>query len=94
MAETTDRTNQNLVIYTKDGTKTVEGEKGVTSVNITGLAAGKVVAAGDYQIVWSDGTNESSKVDVPAFTVPAAKPNVPSEVTAVPTADGATITGK
>lgn len=70
-----DRTNQHLVIYDKSGTKKFEGKVGETTVAITGLDAGTVVADGDYQIVWSDGTNESDKVDVPAFTVNSAKLN-------------------
>ncbi|QGZ70133.1 hypothetical protein GQS62_04640 [Pediococcus pentosaceus] len=90
-----DRTKQHLVIY-KNATKTFEGEVGEKTVAITGLDAGTVVAEGDYQVAWSDGTNESDKVDVPAFTVNSAetKPEVVSNVTATPTDDGANVTGE
>jgi transglutaminase/protease-like cytokinesis protein 3 len=71
MAE--DRKNQKLVVYKKDGTKVVEGTAGASAATITGLAGGTAVAAGDYQVAFSDGTSESDKVDVPAFSVPAAK---------------------
>lgn len=40
-----------------------------TSATITGLAPNTSVAAGDYQGAFTDGTNFSDKVDVPAFTV-------------------------
>ena len=39
------------------------------SAAITGLAPNTAVAAGDYQGAFTDGTNYSDKVDVPAFTV-------------------------
>ncbi|MBS9400004.1 hypothetical protein [Pediococcus acidilactici] len=90
-----DRTNQHLVIYDKSGTKKFEGKVGETTVAITGLEAGTAVAEGDYQIAWSDGTNESDKVDVPAFTVNAeTKPEVATNVTASPTDDGAKVTAE
>lgn len=87
----TDRTKQHLVIY-KGDTKAFEGEVGAKTASITGLDAGTVVAAGDYQVAWSDGINESDKVDVPGFTVNAdTKPEAATNVTATPTDDGATI---
>lgn len=89
-----DRTNQHLVIYDKSGTKKFEGEVGETTVAITGLDAGTVVADGDYQIVWSDGTNESSKVDVPGFTVLTPVPDEPTKVTVDPTSDGANVSAQ
>lgn len=91
-----DRTNQHLVIYDKSGTKKFEGKVGETTVAITGLEAGTAVAEGDYQIAWSDGTNESDKVDVPAFTVNSAetKPEAATNVTASPTDDGAKVTAE
>lgn len=89
-----DRTNQHLVIYDKSGTKKFEGEVGETTVAITGLDAGTVVADGDYQIAWSDGTNESDRVNVPAFTVNVIKPEAAANVTAAPTNDGANVTGE
>lgn len=64
-----DRSNQMLKIYDKTGKLIVTGEKGTGTAAITGLAAGTKVAAGDYQAAFSDGTNESDKVDVPAFDV-------------------------
>lgn len=63
------RSNQTLKIYNKTGKLIVTGEKGKGTTAITGLAAGAKVAAGDYQAAFSDGTNESDKVDVPAFNV-------------------------
>ncbi|MCH4102809.1 MAG: hypothetical protein LKF17_09400 [Pediococcus acidilactici] len=91
-----DRTNQHLVIYDKSGTKKFEGKVGETTVAITGLDAGTVVAEGDYQIAWSDGTNESDRVNVPAFTVNSAetKPEAATNVTASPTDDGAKVTAE
>ncbi|XRJ98180.1 hypothetical protein ACPBEI_05530 [Latilactobacillus sakei] len=64
-----DRSNQMLKIYDKTGKLIVTGEVGKGIAAITGLAAGTKVAAGDYQAAFSDGTNESDKVDVPAFDV-------------------------
>lgn len=63
------RSNQTLKIYNKAGKLIVTGELGKGTATITGLAAGTKVAAGDYQAAFSDGTNESDKVDVPAFEV-------------------------
>lgn len=64
-----DRTNQTLIAYDKTGAKVSEGEKGTKQVAITGLKPGTAVAKGDYQVAFTDGTNTSDKVDVPAFTV-------------------------
>lgn len=64
-----DRSNQTLKIYNKAGKLIVTGEKGKGNAAITGLAAGTKVAVGDYQAAFSDGTNESDKVDVPTFNV-------------------------
>ncbi|TLQ05481.1 hypothetical protein FEZ51_02145 [Pediococcus stilesii] len=86
-----DRSKQTLIIYAKDGSKVVEGKAGETSVAITGLKAGTVVAAGDYQAAWSDGTKESEKVDVPAFTVLTPAPDKPVDLKTEPTVDGAKI---
>lgn len=88
-----DRTKQHLVIY-KGAIKAFEGRVGENTVAITGLNAGTVVEEGDYQIAWSDGTNESDRVNVPAFTVNVIKPEVAANVTAVPTNDGANVTGE
>lgn len=93
MAETADRTNQHIVIY-KGEEKVVEGKVGENTATITGLSAGTKVAAGDYKLAWSDGTRESSKVDVPAFTVNAAAPAAGSDVSVKATDDGATVTAK
>ena len=62
-----DRSNQTLKIYDKTGKLIITGEKGKGTATITGLAAGTKVAASDYKASFSDGTNESDKVDVPAF---------------------------
>ncbi|WP_373711837.1 hypothetical protein [Jeotgalibaca porci] len=64
-----DRSNQTLKIYDKTGKLIVTGEKGKGTATITGLAAGTKVTVGDYKASFSDGTNESDKVDVPAFNV-------------------------
>lgn len=90
MAE--DRSKQFLVIY-KGADKVVTSELGAKSATITGLAAGTVVAAGEYQICFTDGTTESVKADVPAFTVvtPAPAPAGATNITAVPTDDGANV---
>jgi len=64
-----DRSNQTLKIYDKTGKLIIAGEKGKGTATITGLVAGAKVAAGDYKASFSDGTNESDKVDVPAFNV-------------------------
>lgn len=68
MAE--DRSKQFLRIY-KGSVKNVDGALGAKSATITGVAAGTVVKAGDYQACYVDGVVESPKVDVPAFTVKA-----------------------
>lgn len=64
-----DRSNQMLKIYDKNGKLVTTGEKGKGTAAITGLTAGAKVAVGDYKASFSDGTNESDKVDVPAFEV-------------------------
>ncbi|GEP20610.1 hypothetical protein FC71_GL001291 [Latilactobacillus sakei subsp. carnosus DSM 15831] len=64
-----DRSKQSLKIYNKAGKLIVTGELGKGTAAITGLAAGTKVAAGDYKASFSDGTNESDKVDVPVFNV-------------------------
>lgn len=64
-----DRSNQSLLIYDKTGKLIITGEKGAGTATITGLVAGTKVAAGDYKASFSDGTNESDKVDVPVFNV-------------------------
>lgn len=64
-----DHSKQSLKIYNKAGKLIVTGEKGKGNAAITGLAAGTKVATGDYKASFSDGTNESDKVDVPTFNV-------------------------
>lgn len=64
-----DHSKQSLKIYNKTGKLIVTGEKGKGNAAITGLAAGTKVATGDYKASFSDGTNESDKVDVPTFNV-------------------------
>lgn len=64
-----DRSKQSLVVYDKSGVKVATGDIGTKQVEITGLEGGKEVAKGDYQLAYTDGTNTSDKVDVPAFTV-------------------------
>lgn len=86
-----DRANESLVIY-KGADKIATGEVGAKSVAITGLAAGTVVAAGVYQVCFTDGVTESAKVDVPAFTVAMPAPAEATNVIATPTDDGANVT--
>ncbi|MDT6953218.1 hypothetical protein [Companilactobacillus alimentarius] len=88
-----DRTNDTEVIYKKDGTKVVEGEKGSLTTAITGLTGGTVVADGDYQMTFKDSVTglESDKVDIPGFTVESA-PEQPTDVKTAPTDDGAKVT--
>lgn len=83
MAE--DRSDESLVLYKKDGTKVATGDKGAKSVSLTGLEAGTSVSAGDYQVSYSDGSMESDKVDVPAFTVPTTTTSTTTTTTVKPT---------
>lgn len=76
----------------KKGSATVIATGDATSVAITGLAAGTSVAAGDYQVAYTDGDQVSDKVDVPGFTVLAVKPDEPQGVAATATSDGANVT--
>lgn len=62
---------------------------------ITGLAAGTVVAKGDYQASHTDPDGkltESNKVDVAGFTVKQAQAAAPTNVEATATDDGANVT--
>ena len=64
-----------LNVYAKGDTTALATGDDTTGVAITGLAAGTVVADGDYQVTHTDdaGTlTESKRVDVPGFTVNAA----------------------
>lgn len=90
-----DRTNQILTVYDKTGKAVFTGEKGETSVAITGLAAGTEAAVGDYQVTYKDVTTnvESEKVDIPGFTV-FLVPDAPVNIKSVATADGATISAE
>lgn len=90
-----DRTNDTEVIYKKDGTKVIEGDKGSLTTAITGLAAGTVVADGDYQIAFKDSNTslESQKVDIPGFTVETA-PEAPADVKTIVTTDGAKVSAE
>lgn len=66
-----DRSKQILNLY-KGTEKVQSGKAGELTTTLTGLAAGTVVALGDYKVSFTEGALESAKVDVPAFTVPAA----------------------
>ncbi|MBS0953056.1 hypothetical protein ABC426_17450 [Lactiplantibacillus plantarum] len=79
-----------LKVYQKGNDKEI-ATGDATSVAITGLAAGTVVADGDYQVAYVDGDQSSDKVDVPGFTVLAAKPADPKDVKTTATADGASV---
>lgn len=64
-----------LNVYAKGGTTALATGDDATGVAITGLAAGTVVADGDYQVTHTDNTGaltESKRVDVPGFTVKSA----------------------
>lgn len=76
----------------KKGSTTAIATGDATSVAITGLAAGTSVAAGDYQVAYTDGDQVSDKMDVPGFTVLAAKPDEPQDVAVAATSDGANVT--
>jgi len=91
-----DRSKDIEVVYDKTGNKIGESEIGVASVAVTGLAAGTVVADGDYQVAFKDSVTglESEKVDAKGLTVLTPAPEAPTDVTATPTNDGATITAK
>lgn len=57
----------NTLAIFKKGEETPSFNGDATSATITGLGPNKSVAAGDYQGAFTDGTNFSDKVDVPAF---------------------------
>ncbi|WP_341778600.1 hypothetical protein [Levilactobacillus sp. HBUAS70063] len=84
----------NLTIYKKgESTAAFTGVK--TTADITGLAAGTVVATGDYEAtnVDPDGLlTESGRVPVEGWTVPKQQAPTPANLKVTPTADGATIT--
>ena len=96
MAETIDRSKDIEVVYDKAGNKIGESEVGTASFAVTGLAAGTVVADGDYQITFKDSVTglESEKVDAKGWTVLTPAPEAPTSVTSTATDDGATITAK
>jgi hypothetical protein len=65
-----------LNLYKKGDVKATASGDPAKGVAIAGLAAGAVVATGDYQSTFTDDTGklaESDKVDVPGFTVNPAK---------------------
>lgn len=65
-----DISNLYLYIFKKgQNDPAFKGDKGTGTAAITGLAPGTVVAKGDYQGAFSDGTNVSGKIDVDGFTV-------------------------
>ncbi|MCF6161901.1 hypothetical protein [Furfurilactobacillus milii] len=82
-----------LNVY-KKGNETAIATGDANSVAITGLAAGTVVATGDYQVAFVDGYQTSDKVDVPGFTVLIPKPANPQDVKATPTTNGANVTAR
>lgn len=91
-----DRSKDTIVVFDKKGAQVFEGEVGTKEVAVTGLAAGTVVADGDYQIAFKDSvTNElSEKVDAKGWTVLTPAPETPTDTTSKATGDGATITAK
>lgn len=89
------RTNEIEVIYKKDGTKVLEGEKGALTTAINGLTGGTAVADGDYQIAFKDAATglESEKVNIPGFTVETT-PEAPTGVKSEATDGGANISAE
>ena len=86
---------EKLVIY-KKGESAVAFTGDADKVTITGLAAGTVVATGDYELAVQDADGikpESDHEPVAGFTVNAAKKAAPENVTVTPTDDGAVVTG-
>jgi len=83
-----------LNVYKKDGTTPVATGTDTDGATITGIAAGTVVATGDYESTHTDDAGvltESNRVLVPGFTVNKAQETVPTNVTSTPTDDGATV---
>ena len=83
-----------LTLYKKgESTAAFTGIK--TTADVTGLAAGTVVATGDYEAtnVDPDGMlTESDRTPVEGWTVPKQQAPTPASLKVTPTADGATIT--
>ncbi|GEB75239.1 hypothetical protein EFS12_01820 [Levilactobacillus brevis] len=86
---------QKLAIYKKGETTPLATGDPSEKVSVTGLAAGTVVADGDYQAAVIDDTNAenpSGKVDVPGWTVLKKTEPEPTNVKATATEDGADVT--
>lgn len=84
-------------LYQKGSNTVIASADPTTGDVLTGLAAGTSVTAGDYEVSFVDSEglqDESERVPVPAFEVPAAKTQLeaPANVKAVATEDGALIT--
>ncbi len=58
-----------LQVFNRLGKLVSQGNKGDTKIDMK-LEPGTSFKAGDLQVDYTDGVNESPKVDVPAFTVP------------------------
>lgn len=72
-----DLSNLTLLIYKKGvNDPAFTGQKGSGQATITGLPASTVVADGDYQSAFTDGTDTSGRTDVPGFTVLASTDNI------------------
>ncbi|WP_212746859.1 hypothetical protein [Pediococcus stilesii] len=82
----TDRSNQKLIVFKKDGQTVVEGKVGELTIDITGLKAGTVVAAGDYKLAFKAGEVLSELVDIDGFTVLEPEPVIHPDkvITATP----------
>lgn len=94
MADTSSLT---LNVYKKGDLKNVVASGTDTDAKaiVKGLAAGTVVADGDYVATHTDSTGaltESDPANVPGWTVPKQQAPAPTNLVATPTADGATIT--
>lgn len=65
-----DISNLTLKAFAKNAnTPLFTGVKGSGSVDITGLKPGTVVAQGDYEIAFTDGTNTSGRYPLEGWTV-------------------------
>lgn len=90
-------TTYTLNVYKKDDktTPVATGTDTDGKALIKDLAAGTVVADGDYvatQVDPSGNQTESESAPVPGFTVPKQQAPAPTNLKSTPTADGATIT--
>ena len=63
----TDRTEQYLIAYDKQGNEVARGNKGEDTIVINNLAPATHYDEGDYKVAWATDTGVSAKVNLPAF---------------------------